>query len=89
MQGELLLIDGLVVYNHRIVISVSQHKDILHKLHEMHQGLNKCQQNAQPTIWWPGLSSDCWCVGSIDQPNILSHFARLHYILHHPSTSSA
>nr|KAG5708069.1 hypothetical protein BaRGS_002805 [Batillaria attramentaria] len=41
MQGELLFIDGLVVYNHQIVITVSQLQDILHKLHEMHHGLNK------------------------------------------------
>ena len=50
------MVDGLLVYGHRIVIPNCQRKDILHKLHESHQGLNKCRQNAQSSVWWPGLN---------------------------------
>ena len=57
-QGELSVADGLVIFNNRIVVPVSQRKDILHKLHETHQGLHKCRQNAQATVWWPGLSKE-------------------------------
>ena len=57
-QGDLSVVDGLVVFNNRIVVPVSQRKDILHKLHETHQGLYKCRQNAQATVWWPGLSKE-------------------------------
>ena len=52
------VVDGLVIFNNRNVVPVSQRKDILHKLHETHQGLHKCRQNAQATVWWPGLSKE-------------------------------
>lgn len=55
VQGELSLVDGLLVYNHRIVVPFTERKNVLQKLHETHQGLNKCRQNAQTTVWWPGL----------------------------------
>ncbi|KAL8586722.1 hypothetical protein ACOMHN_038708 [Nucella lapillus] len=58
VQGELSLISGLLVYNNRIVVPSSQREDVLHKLHETHQGLHKCRQNAQSAVWWPGLSRD-------------------------------
>ena len=82
-QGELSVVDGLVIFNNRIVVPVSQRKDILHKLHETHQGLHKCRQNAQATVWWPGLSKELknWStpVGSVaqtDQYNNGSHCIR-------------
>lgn len=55
-QGELLLINGLLVYKNRIVVPRSERRDILQKVHETHQGLHKCRQNAQTAVWWPGLS---------------------------------
>ena len=55
VQGELSLVDGLVIYQQRVVVPASQRKIVLHKLHETHQGLHKCRQNAQATVWWPGL----------------------------------
>ena len=55
-QGELSLVDGLVIFNKRIVVPTALRQEILHKLHESHQGLAKCRQNAQDTVWWPGLS---------------------------------
>ena len=57
VQGELSVMDGLLVYNSRIVVPVSQRKIILHKLHASHQGLNKCRERAQLSVWWPGLST--------------------------------
>ncbi|KAK7088509.1 hypothetical protein V1264_022420 [Littorina saxatilis] len=57
-QGELSLVNGLLVYNGRIVVPESQRKEVLKQLHETHQGLHKCRQNAQATVWWPGLSLD-------------------------------
>ena len=57
-QGKLSLINGLLVYNGRIVVPSSQCWDILGKLHETHQGLHKCRHNTQTAVWWPGLSTD-------------------------------
>ena len=57
-QGELSTINGSLVYNGHIVVPESQRKYIVQKLHESHQGLTKCRQNAQNAVWWPGLSRD-------------------------------
>ena len=57
-QGELSVVNGLVVFGNRVVIPASQRQRILHQLHESHQGLHKCRQRAQITVWWPGLSRD-------------------------------
>ena len=31
--------------------------DILHKLHQGHQGVNKCLARASESVWWPGTTS--------------------------------
>ncbi|KAK7102680.1 hypothetical protein V1264_020867 [Littorina saxatilis] len=58
VQGELSLIRGLLVCGKRVVIPVSERPDLLKKLHESHQGLHKCRERAQMSVWWPGLSRD-------------------------------
>ena len=58
VEGDLSLADGLIVYQNRIVVPSSQRKEILDKLHESHQGLWKSRQNAQATVWWPGITRD-------------------------------
>lgn len=57
-KSELYVINGLLVYNQRIAIPSVMRTDILAKLHESHQGLHKCRERAQETVWWPGLSRD-------------------------------
>ena len=56
LQGELSVVDGLVVYNCQIVVPASQRMEILQRLHETHQGLHKCRERAQMAVWWPGMS---------------------------------
>ena len=57
-KGELSLINGLLVHDTRIVIPERERTFILKKLHETHQGLQKCRSNAQSAVWWPGLGRD-------------------------------
>ncbi|XP_042071854.1 uncharacterized protein K02A2.6-like [Haplochromis burtoni] len=58
VKNELSEADGLVIRGCRIVIPKSQRTAILHKLHEGHQGLTKCRDRANSSVWWPGLSTE-------------------------------
>ena len=58
IQSELSIINGLLVYQDRIVVPETQRDIILEKLHETHQGLTKCRLKAKGTVWWPKLSLD-------------------------------
>ena len=41
-QGELSIVKGLLVYCDWVIVPVNQRHNILKKLHESHQGLQKC-----------------------------------------------
>ena len=56
-RNELSIADGFITYSDRIVIPATLQVQILGKLHESHQGLNKCLDNAQAAVWWPGMTS--------------------------------
>ncbi len=56
--SEILSLCGdLLMYNHRIVIPAALRKDILNKIHEGHQGVERCRMRARQSVWWPGVSS--------------------------------
>lgn len=40
-----------------LIIPESMRPDILHKLHQGHQGVNKCLARARESVWWPGITS--------------------------------
>jgi hypothetical protein len=57
-KGEFSVAEGLVIFQDRITVPTSQREEVLHRLHESHQGLSKCRGRAQRSVWWPGLSQD-------------------------------
>ncbi|KAI2648690.1 Transposon Ty3-G Gag-Pol polyprotein [Labeo rohita] len=57
-RAHLSEIDGLLLYEDRIVIPSSQRPEVLHQLHTGHQGLTKCRERANMLVWWPGIGKD-------------------------------
>ena len=58
LANELYELDGLIMCNHRIVIPTALQKDILHRIHEGHLGMDKCKSLARSAVFWPGINQD-------------------------------
>ena len=56
-RGNLTLHNNLLLYDTRIVIPVSKQQEILRKIHEGHQGIQRCRMRAKLSVWWPQLSA--------------------------------
>ena len=55
-KGQLTTHNNLLLYGIRIVIPLSMQQEILGKLHEGHQGIQRCHLRAKISVWWPGIS---------------------------------
>jgi hypothetical protein len=52
----LTLQNDLLLHGNRIVVPASLQKETLQKIHQGHQGIQRCRQRANTSVWWPGLS---------------------------------
>ncbi|XP_025835682.1 uncharacterized protein K02A2.6-like [Agrilus planipennis] len=50
-RENLSLVEGVLLFNLRLVIPVLMQEEILKNLHEGHLGVNKCRARAQQTVW--------------------------------------
>ena len=59
VREHLTLHKNLLLYNSRIVVPIatSLQQETLSKLHQGHQGIDRCRQRAKISVWWPGLSA--------------------------------
>lgn len=57
-RDQLSVDNGLVVKGEQIVIPTSLRAQYLDRIHEAHQGINRCQQRARNSVYWPGINSD-------------------------------
>ena len=52
------VVQNILLKASRIVIPSSMRLEILHKIHEGHQGIAKCRERAKNSVWWPGHSRE-------------------------------
>ena len=50
-RNELSLHDDLLLHGNRVVIPITLRQEILHKLHEGHQGIVKCSLHAKESVF--------------------------------------
>ena len=58
LRNDLSVQNGLLLKREAIIIPEMLRKNILEKIHEGHQGVNKCRDRAKDIVWWPGISRD-------------------------------
>ena len=49
--------DDLLLFNSRIVVPKALQRETLGKIHQGHQGIERCQLRAKSAVWWPGITS--------------------------------
>ena len=57
-QGELTVVQNILLKGTRIVIPSSMRLEILEKIHEGHLGIAKCRERVKSYVWWTGLSRE-------------------------------
>uniref|UniRef100_A0A3Q1EIG7 Gypsy retrotransposon integrase-like protein 1 n=1 Tax=Acanthochromis polyacanthus TaxID=80966 RepID=A0A3Q1EIG7_9TELE len=58
VKSELSEYNGIITRGSRILIPSTLRTDILDRIHDGHQGLTKCRERANTSVWWPGISTD-------------------------------
>ena len=47
----------LLLYNSCIVVPPSLRKETMLKIHEGHQGMERCRERVRSSLWWPGVTN--------------------------------
>ena len=58
IRNELSVDDGIVLYGPRIVIPKSARREVLDRLHDSHQGIDRIKRRARQSVYWPGINND-------------------------------
>ena len=58
IREELCSFQEMILYNDRIVIPTSLRSEILERIHEGHQGRERCKRLARMAVYWPGMNTD-------------------------------
>ena len=54
-RGDLTFGEDLLLYGGRVVIPKQLQDETVRKLHQGHQGIQRCRLRAQSAVWWPGI----------------------------------
>ena len=58
VRGDLSVTDGKIIYQNRLVIPPVLQSEVLERIHDGHQGITKCRERANMSVWWPGIGRD-------------------------------
>ena len=58
LVDELYVVDGVLLKQQTIVITVVMRKTILNLVHEDHMGIEKSKRRARETLYWPKMGDD-------------------------------
>ena len=47
---------GTLLYNDRVVVPSKLHTQVLQRLHEGHQGIDRCRARLRSSVWWPRVN---------------------------------
>jgi transposase InsO family protein len=56
-RDSLIVHDDILMYNTRVVVPVDLRAQLLHELHETHQGMTRMKSLARQYFWWPSLDT--------------------------------
>ena len=57
-QAELTVERGCILWGMRVVVPVKLRNQVLHELHQGHQGVVKMKQLSRAHVWWPHIDHD-------------------------------
>ena len=55
---EITIVENILLRGKKIIIPTSMRKEMLHRIHQGHQGINKCQRLARDALWWPRINQE-------------------------------
>ena len=58
LKDNLSVQAGLIFFGDRVLIPISQRKEIISRLHEGHLGIEKTRSKARKSFFWPGMSKE-------------------------------
>ena len=57
-RASLTVCNDLLLYDDRIVVPLSLRKETLQRIHDGHQGVERCRVRAKAAVWWPHISRE-------------------------------
>ena len=55
VRDKLNVVNAILMTGQRMIITASLRELMLSKLHSVHQGVTKCKERANQSVWWPGI----------------------------------